>query len=163
MSVATDVMPGGADRSESVTRRRLLALTSVVGLLGAGLVAGLSDLLFFKPRVTYGEPSRFRVGRPEAIPIGARLPLGKERCTVVRTDAGIAAISNTCTHLGCVVATTEIGFDCPCHGSRYDADGAVLGGPAPRPLPWYRVALSPSGEVEVDTSDPVPTGTFLKV
>ena len=64
----------------------------------------------------------------------------------------MAAISNTCTHLGCVVATTEIGFDCPCHGSRFDADGTVLGGPAPRPLPWFRLSLSPSGEVEVDTA-----------
>ncbi len=152
------------DRPEerSISRRRALALTSAAGLAGAGGVAGLSNLLFLRPRVTYGEPSRFRVGRPETFPVGTRLPLSRQRVTVIRTEAGLAAISNTCTHLGCVVATTEIGFDCPCHGSRFDADGDVLGGPAPRSLPWFRLALAPSGEIEVDTAEIVPPHTYLK-
>jgi cytochrome b6-f complex iron-sulfur subunit len=135
----------------------------VIGLLGAAVVAGFSNLLFFRPRVTYGEPSRFRVGRPESFPLGTRLPLSRQRVTVIRTEAGMAASSNTCTHLGCVATTTEIGFDCPCHGSRFDPDGGVLGGPAPGPLPWFQVSLSPSGEVEVNTALPVPPGSFLKV
>lgn len=147
----------------TMNRRQALTLTSAIGLLGAGIVAGLSNLLFFRPRVTYGEPSRFRVGRPDALPLGTRLPLGRQRVTIVRTDAGVAAISNTCTHLGCVVSTTEVGFDCPCHGSRFDPDGGVLGGPAPRPLSWFRCSLSPGGEVEVDTAEAVSPGTFLKV
>lgn len=147
----------------AVTRRRALTMTSTVGLIGACGVAGVSNLLFFRPRVTYGEPSRFRIGKPEAIPPGTRLPLARQRVTIVRTELGLCAISNTCTHLGCVIATTEVGFDCPCHGSRFDAEGTVLGGPAPRPLPWFALALSPSGEVEVDTAIEVPPGTFLKV
>ncbi len=161
--MSTTTHPISADRATAVTRRRALTLTSVLGLVGAGFVAGLSNLLFFRPRVTYGQPARFRVGKPESFPLGARLPLSRQRVTIVRTEAGMAAISNTCTHLGCVIATTEIGFDCPCHGSRFDADGMVLGGPAPRSLPWFQVSVSPGGEVEVDTSRPVPTGSFLKV
>jgi cytochrome b6-f complex iron-sulfur subunit len=160
MSVTAEQLPEGGS---TVTRRRVLAWTSVFGLLGAGLVATISNLLFFKPRVTYGEPSRFRIGRPESFPLGTRLPLARQRVTIVRTAAGIGAISNTCTHLGCVIATTDIGFACPCHGSRFDADGTVLGGPAPRPLPWFECAMSPNGEVEVDTSASVATGTFLRV
>lgn len=155
--------PGPGRDEGLITRRRVLTLTSVVGLFGANAVAWFSNLLFFKPRVTYGEPSRFKAGKPESYPLGTRLPLGRQRVTIVRTDAGIAALSNTCTHLGCVVATTDIGFDCPCHGSRFDAEGSVLGGPAPRPLPWFKVTLSPNGDLEVDTAEAIPAGTFLKV
>ena len=151
------------DREKTVGRRRMLTLTSLVGLVGAGLMAGVSNLLFFRPRVTYGEPSRFKVGRPATFPLGTRLPLAAQRVTILRTALGMAAISTTCTHLGCVVTTTEVGFDCPCHGSRFDPDGTVLGGPAPTPLPWFRLALTPNGEVEVDTSEVVPAGTFLEV
>ena len=147
----------------TVSRRFVLTLTSLLGLLGAGGISALSNFLFFTPRVTYGEPSRFRVGKPESFPLGTRLPLSSQRVTIVRTEAGMAAISNTCTHLGCVVSTSEIGFDCPCHGSRFDAEGTVLGGPAPRPLPWFKLSLAPNGEVEVDTSTPVDPGTFLMV
>jgi cytochrome b6-f complex iron-sulfur subunit len=147
----------------AVSRRFVLTLTSLMGLVGASGIAGFSNFLFFKPRVTYGEPSRFRVGAPESFPLGTRLPLGSQRVTIVRTEAGMAAISNTCTHLGCVVATSEIGFACPCHGSRFDAEGTVLGGPAPRPLPWYKLSLAPNGEVEVDTSTEVAPGTYLTV
>ena len=116
-----------------VGRREALTWTSLLGLAGAAFVDGLSNLLFFRPRVTYGEPARFRVGKPETFPSGTRLPFTRQRVTLIRTGAGIAAISNTCTHLGCVIQTTDIGFDCPCHGSRFDAEGTVLAGPAPRP------------------------------
>ncbi|MFC5289747.1 FAD-dependent oxidoreductase [Actinokineospora guangxiensis] len=51
-------------------------------------------------------------------------------------DGALHAVSMKCTHLGCVVRfnTAEHSWDCPCHGSRFDVDGAVLEGPAVRPL-----------------------------
>jgi nitrite reductase/ring-hydroxylating ferredoxin subunit len=44
--------------------------------------------------------------------------------------------SATCAHLGCVVHWNgfEQCWDCPCHGSQFAPDGAVLNGPAVRPL-----------------------------
>lgn len=49
----------------------------------------------------------------------------------------------TCTHLRCRVAVDGAGFSCPCHGSRYDAEGRPVSGPAPKPL--ARPRLTPSG------------------
>ncbi len=47
-------------------------------------------------------------------------------------DGSIRAVSAVCTHLGCLVSfnPAERSWDCPCHGSRFDLDGAVLEGPA---------------------------------
>jgi Rieske Fe-S protein len=44
--------------------------------------------------------------------------------------------------MGCTVAPKGGEFDCPCHGSTYNAKtGAVLGGPAPSPLPKIAVTV----------------------
>ena len=58
---------------------------------------------------------------------------------------------------------TEGGFECPCHGSQFDNDGFVTGGPAPSPLAWYQVSIAPNGELEVDKSVKIPAGTYLRV
>jgi glycine/D-amino acid oxidase-like deaminating enzyme/nitrite reductase/ring-hydroxylating ferredoxin subunit len=52
-------------------------------------------------------------------------------------QGGLHAVSLRCTHLGCLLRfnSAERSWDCPCHGSRFDVDGAVLEGPATEPLP----------------------------
>jgi glycine/D-amino acid oxidase-like deaminating enzyme/nitrite reductase/ring-hydroxylating ferredoxin subunit len=58
---------------------------------------------------------------------------------VYRDDAGETHVrSGVCTHLGCVVRwnDAERSWDCPCHGSRFDVDGAILNGPATAPLDY---------------------------
>lgn len=51
-------------------------------------------------------------------------------------DGTIHAVSAVCTHMGCLVGWNETDrtWDCPCHGSRFALDGAVIHGPAVGPL-----------------------------
>lgn len=61
---------------------------------------------------------------------------------VVNRMAGgrLAAFSARCTHLGCRIDRVADGaVICPCHGSRFHADGSVAAGPAARPLRPLRV------------------------
>jgi len=63
---------------------------------------------------------------------------GASKVAVCRGENGaLHANSAVCTHLGCNVHwnSTEQCWDCPCHGSQFAPDGAVLAGPAIAPLP----------------------------
>lgn len=55
----------------------------------------------------------------------------------------VHAFSSVCTHQGCKVDKVAAGkIECPCHASLFDADtGAVLSGPAGRPLPSIPVLV----------------------
>ncbi len=153
----------GTDSDDRASRRRLLGWLSGVGLFGSGILSAFSNFVFIKPRATYGAPQRFTAGKPSDYPDGTRVALEPRRVCIVRDGNKLAAISTTCTHLGCIVGLSETGFACPCHGSRYDQDGTVTGGPAPKPLAWYKVSLAPNGELEIDKDVEVNPGTYLNV
>jgi Rieske Fe-S protein len=53
-------------------------------------------------------------------------------------DAMFIVYSNRCTHVGCPVQATPLGFACPCHGSQFDRQGARTAGPAIRPLDRFQ-------------------------
>lgn len=79
-------------------------------------------------------------GRPEDLAPGqaAVLRVGARHLACYRDDdGGLHVVAARCTHLGCLVAWNdgERSWDCPCHASRFDHTGAVLQGPAVRPLP----------------------------
>ena len=64
---------------------------------------------------------------------------------VTQPTAGeFKAFSAVCTHMGCIVNQVSNGtIDCPCHGSQYNiTTGAVVAGPAPRPLPAEQIKVS---------------------
>lgn len=68
------------------------------------------------------------------------LPENKEPAFVFKAKNGeLHAVSAKCTHVGCTVAwqAAPEQFVCPCHKSRFSAEGAVLNGPARAPLPRY--------------------------
>ena len=99
-----------------------------------------------------------------------------DRVTIVLDEAGIYAVYLICTHLGCtpnytttVTAGSGVsdsvaakrgvrsaseqkpdGWACPCHGSRYFIDSTNFYGPAPRPMDWVDVQVSPDGYFVVD-------------
>jgi cytochrome b6-f complex iron-sulfur subunit len=73
----------------------------------------------------------------------------KEPVILVHTRTGqFKAFSARCTHMGCVVQYVDAGeaprFECHCHGSQFDITGKNIAGPAPRPLPQYKVTLNGS-------------------
>jgi glycine/D-amino acid oxidase-like deaminating enzyme/nitrite reductase/ring-hydroxylating ferredoxin subunit len=59
-------------------------------------------------------------------------------------DGNLNLVSAVCTHLGCHVHwnSTEQCWDCPCHGSQFAPNGAVLNGPAIAPLETARLSAS---------------------
>jgi len=79
------------------------------------------------------------------IPVGGGKIFDTQLTVVTQPTAGeFKAFSAVCTHMGCTVNQIAGGrIDCPCHGSEYSiTDGAVLAGPAPRPLPAKTIKIT---------------------
>lgn len=73
-----------------------------------------------------------------AVPVGGGTILDGVKTVVTQPVKGTyKAFSAVCTHGGCLVTSIESGqIVCPCHQSHYSiADGSVISGPAPSPLP----------------------------
>lgn len=150
-------------RETFLSRREFLKWIGVGGV--AGTFAGflLGGLRFLFPNVLYEPPTRFKVGKPGDFPLNQGTFLEKKQIFVFNTAEGFYAVSSICTHLGCSVRKSAKGFECPCHGSKFDENGDVLSGPAPRPLAWYRLNLGRTGDLIVDKQDPVDHKFRLKI
>ena len=85
------------------------------------------------------------LGATSEIPVGGGKIFTAEKVVVTQPTAGeFKGFSAVCTHMGCIVNQISMGrIDCPCHGSEYSiSDGAVLAGPAPRPLPAKQIKIT---------------------
>ncbi len=151
------------EKETGVSRRNFLGLASIGAIVLSSLIALAGILRLSKPNVYYEESKKFNIGKPEDFPVGTIRKLEEGKAHVFSSENGLHAITAVCTHLGCIVALSDTGFDCPCHGSKYDRSGKVIGGPAPRPLVWLEVSQEADGSLVVDTSKPVPKGTTFKV
>ncbi len=150
-----------AEANASIGRRSFLKRLSA-GLGWTAFVAWLAGLSaasarFFFPRIRYEPPTRFPVGHPGDYlvdTVDARW-LKERGIFVVRNSEGIYVLRAACTHLGCNISwfRSEGWFKCPCHGSFFDVNGDVIGGPAPEPLYRAAVRLDLRGDIQVDVAD----------
>ncbi len=153
------------NEKQGSSRREMIAVGSAFGLMGlaaAGTGGALFKFMF--PVVSYGTPQKFLVSVDDLPDVGDEL-IFEDQKTVLRrhSETEVAAISLVCTHLGCTVDRVETGFQCPCHGSQYDVDGLVVGGPAPKTLPWLEIKKVPGNQLEIDTGSSLPENTFFAV
>ncbi len=114
------------------------------GGFGADIDAGpVSDLL---SQVFTSDGAILPVFVPEArayiVPAPAALsPQFAEKSVEAQ---GLMALFQRCVHLGCRVpwCGPSQGFECPCHGSKYNSVGEYFAGPAPRNLDRFVVELN---------------------
>jgi cytochrome b6-f complex iron-sulfur subunit len=149
--------------NDTLQRRNFLALTlgwcSTLFALGASLAAAGR---FLVPNVLYEPNRRFKGMKPEDYPEGPTF-LPNLRVFLFREGKRFHAVSAVCTHLGCTVNLAGKGFHCPCHGSVFNPNGAVVSGPAPSPLAWFELTLSRDGHLVIDTSQAIKADRFLVV
>jgi len=158
--------------TETKDRREFLMKVGIgAGIAGLAVQAGAS-LRSLVPNVSYDAPTTVKLGAPLEFPDGLKF-LPDQRLFVFREGKTFHAVSAVCTHLGCTVraealsqpATMTVAgsalrvthrFLCPCHGSKYSGDGGNLSGPAPKPLAWYHLTVSPEdGQLVVDLAQEV--------
>ena len=96
--------------------------------------------------------TEFDLGPVSEYPLHSRTVLYTPPAVVLHTESGFSALSLVCTHLGCNVEKDSDGFTCPCHGSRYDADGNVTHAPAAKPLRSLRVEVTDDGNLKLFTT-----------
>ena len=165
-----------------VTRRsflnRALGITFLGGILGT---QALAYLAFLWPKISGGFGSDVVAGKatdlmgqvhnadgtvtPAFIPearayIVPGPPSLSEQFEGQSVDAeGLMALYQRCVHLGCRVpwCQTSQGFECPCHGSKYNGVGEYFAGPAPRNLDRFVVELADNGDFIVKTGTIIET------
>ena len=127
------------------------------GLIAAALGLPAAAYLLLPPRarkepewVEAGSLAQLQTGVPEQVVFrrnrvdGWKVSSEKTSVWVLKkADNQVLAFAPQCTHLGCGYHWDEQKrhFLCPCHSSTFSIDGAVLSGPAPRPLDRYLVKL----------------------
>jgi len=145
------------------TRRDFLGLAATWSTIVAFALAMLGALRLPMPSVFPESDSKVKLGRPDQFSIGSATYFPVPHLWLFRSEKGFHAISSVCTHLGCITERGEDGaFKCPCHGSKFDLNGLVTGGPAPKGLVWADLSVSPEGGLIADTLKEVAEGTIFQ-
>lgn len=105
-------------------------------------------------------------GHLSDLTVGSLKVIG-DATSIGRDGEGIYAMSLICTHAGCDISqagsVSGQGVYCSCHGSSFDAQGKVLGGPAAQPLPHFGVSVDSAGNLTVHVGQVVSATERLSV
>lgn len=163
-----------------LSRRKFFEFLGKALIPSALLVQGFTFLKNLVPEILYEAPRRFKTKRPEKFPEGVSF-IDDQRVFVIRERNQFHALSGVCPHLGCTVKLVHLQtpkkqrvkgklleekweFHCPCHGSKFYADGTNYAGPAPKPLEAYRVYLASEDQrLVIDKGETVRPDTRLEV
>jgi cytochrome b6-f complex iron-sulfur subunit len=155
-----------SEEEAGVTRRQFLTKALRISFGAFAGIQALSWLGFLWPKVSGGFGSKIDAGSIEEIKDqlfqadGSVIPafIPSARAYVLPLDAsavansqfssgstvadGLVAVYQRCVHLGCRVpwCNSSQGFECPCHGSKYNMVGEYFAGPAPRNLDRFNVS-----------------------
>ena len=144
-------------------RRRALQILGAGAAAVATAEACWTTARFARAPVSYGPPRRRNLGPAAQYAPGTTVFVEEAGVFVRRDGDGLRAMSAVCTHLGCTVRRAADGYVCPCHGSQYDEEGHVTGGPAPQALAFYKLETDRLGRLIVDLGEPVAPGKRLRV
>lgn len=149
-----------------LSRRYFLEM---IGVGSLGIAAAGSAVLttqFLSPNVLREPPLKFKAGPTENYPPDSVTLNKGQKVFIVRAKEGyFYAVSAVCPHLGCIAnwKSEEGVIACPCHGSKFDREGNVLEGPAPRPLQRLSVSLDEQGQLMVDKGVIVGEEVILRI
>ncbi len=147
-----------------VERRDFLGLAAMGSFVATSALATLGAIRLPMPSVLPEADSRVKIGPPDKFPRNSKIHLVKQNVWIEHDAGGLYAISSICTHLGCVAKRVDDGtFHCPCHGSRFQPDGKVSAGPAPKALEYLQISVMPSGDLVVDLQKKVSADVRLTV
>jgi cytochrome b6-f complex iron-sulfur subunit len=162
---ALPVGPIAGTPPQEITRRDFLNEITMGALGIAGLGSVALTYQFFSPNVLFEPATTFRAGNPNLYPVHSVTFLQNQQVYIVHMPEGFYAVSAVCTHLGCVTQWKPEAdmIACPCHGSKFKADGTKIEGPAPRPLPHFAIMLTADGELLVDKLQNIKPDQVLRV
>jgi Rieske Fe-S protein len=136
------------ETSMSLNRRELIVLTAVCAA-GCSSEGGGSDSVVFRGERTVdaGPVDQYAT---DGLYDGFR----KQGFFIVRRQGELIAFSSVCTHRDCTLdkADDHWSLYCKCHGSRFDAAGKVIKGPAKRDLPRFATEITPGNLLLVKVS-----------
>jgi cytochrome b6-f complex iron-sulfur subunit len=152
------------EKIENRSRRNFLQYTGWIATFGTIGGFTMASGRFMFPNVLYEPSKSYKIGRPQDYLEGISF-IPEKRIFVVNNAGKYKALSAVCTHLGCTPNWVEERnrFECPCHGSLFDEKGIVISGPAPKPLPWYKITLAADGKLLVDERQIVSFSKALAV